>query len=188
MYGFSPVCVRTCSFRFSNRENDRLQPGMSHLYGFSPVWQRRWVISLYLASNGFKFRWHPFQRQTYLTIASVWPRSKWETRLWRFGNSFPQLSHKQTWGSSSSAVSSSFAGVAKLCCSRTAGRLSGLRGAMIMFDWNSDCGGLEIEVVGEIPIVNDSVLPWWLAAEEGASGLVGRLELPSCYGGEQSRG
>ena len=46
-WGFSPVCVSTCLWRISRRENSRWH--VSHLNGFSPVWvvrcRFRWLAN-----------------------------------------------------------------------------------------------------------------------------------------------
>ena len=123
----------------------------------------------------------------YFVIDSVCPRSKWETRLDREGNSFPQLSHIHTWGSSSSSssclLSWDLATASRVDGRRTPdGRLSGSR---IMFCWKrGEETGMAVGdsvAVGEIDALvtgNISILELWRnwAAVVGIFGLRGALE------------
>ena len=51
--GYWPVWILLWILRFSERANSFPQPGQLHSNGFSPVWTRRWLTSLYLALKGF---------------------------------------------------------------------------------------------------------------------------------------
>src|SRR6218665_743273 len=68
---FQPVCVLRCILRFSLRANSFPHPGNGHGNGFSPVWTRMWLISLYLALNGLPVLWQPSHRQTNRLGSSV---------------------------------------------------------------------------------------------------------------------
>ena len=64
-----PVCVLLWILRFSDLANTFPQPGNGHGNGFSPVWTRIWLTSLYLALKGLPTRGQLSQKQMWFEIS-----------------------------------------------------------------------------------------------------------------------